>query len=90
MKRYHVIINGRVQGVGFRYQAQLNARERDLTGWVRNKMNGAVELEVQGEQNNIDAFLTSLNNLRFPAKVEDISKTEIDIDSHDSDFSVRS
>ncbi len=41
-------ISGRVQGVGFRFYLQKKARELGLTGWVRNRRDGAVEAVIQG------------------------------------------
>ena len=52
MVRYYIIVDGRVQGVGFRFFCTMNARILDLTGWVRNMDNGMVEMEVQGEENS--------------------------------------
>lgn len=46
--RIHIIVHGRVQGVGFRFSAQQKAVEYNLTGYVRNLANGDVELEVEG------------------------------------------
>ena len=57
MKRYHVIVEGQVQGVGFRGLAMLNAQRRHLTGSVKNLENGMVEIFVQGEEAAIDDFL---------------------------------
>ena len=57
MKRYHVIVEGQVQGVGFRGFAMLNALRRHLTGSVKNLENGMVEIFVQGEEAAIDDFL---------------------------------
>ena len=42
MKRYHVIVEGQVQGVGFRGFAMLNAQRRHLTGSVKNLENGKI------------------------------------------------
>ena len=54
MVRYYIIVEGRVQGVGFRFFCTMNARTTDLTGWVRNMDNGMVEMEVQGEEKEIE------------------------------------
>ncbi|PYZ92362.1 acylphosphatase [Salipaludibacillus keqinensis] len=88
MKRYHVIVDGRVQGVGFRYHTQLSASERNLTGWVRNKTDGAVELEVQGNTDQINSLLSSLENARFPAKVEKVITKEIETKNNEESFSI--
>jgi acylphosphatase len=44
----HLLITGRVQGVGFRYHMRLAALERSVTGWVRNRRDGSVEAMVSG------------------------------------------
>ncbi len=44
----HVVIRGRVQGVGYRAFAEYSALDRGLAGWVRNRRNGAVEALFAG------------------------------------------
>ena len=56
MKRYHVIVEGQVQGVGFRGFVTLQAQKRKLTGSVKNMSNGMVEIFVQGEEEDIDSL----------------------------------
>ncbi len=53
----HVRIYGRVQGVGFRAWARQTAQAYHLSGWVRNRINGSVEILAQGESLQADAFL---------------------------------
>lgn len=57
MKRVHVIVTGAVQGVGYRYTLRLVARDAGVTGWVRNRRDGAVEAEVQGASAQVDQVL---------------------------------
>ena len=48
--RWHIYFDGRVQGVGFRFTAQIFASQLQLTGWVRNLDDGRVEAEAQGTE----------------------------------------
>ena len=50
-------ITGTVQGVNYRATAAREARQRSLTGWVRNEPDGAVLIEVEGEPAAVEAFL---------------------------------
>lgn len=59
--RKHVIFKGRVQGVGFRYYCQGIATRMELTGWVRNLYNGDVEMEVQGDERDVEMYLYKIN-----------------------------
>ena len=52
----HILVHGRVQGVFFRASAQARARELNLTGWVKNRVDGAVEIHAEGEKKNLDLF----------------------------------
>ena len=53
----HLIITGRVQGVGFRFYMERKAREFGVTGWVRNRRDGAVEAVVQGTTGAVEAMI---------------------------------
>lgn len=48
VERWRLTVRGRVQGVGFRAGCQQWARQLDLSGWVRNTRDGAVEVEAEG------------------------------------------
>lgn len=50
-------IKGRVQGVGFRWFAQKEARRLGVNGYVKNLLGGDVEIEAEGEQKSIDEFI---------------------------------
>lgn len=60
MKRLHATVRGRVQGVGFRASAAAEARRMGLVGWVRNKLDGSVEVVAEGADGDADAFLAWL------------------------------
>ncbi len=79
MKHVHMIINGRVQGVGFRFSAKQKAKEFQVVGWVKNKQNGTVEIEAEGKEEQIDAFIEALKHGPSPyAKVTDLDVTLLD------------
>ena len=59
--RKRIEFHGRVQGVGFRFQAQKYASAYGLKGWVRNEYDGSVTVEVQGLPEMIDMMLRHLN-----------------------------
>ena len=56
----HVRIEGRVQGVGYRAWTQRVATELGLSGWVRNRTDGAVEAVFQGEAARVAEMLARL------------------------------
>ena len=58
--RLHVVLKGRVQGVGFRYFVRDNARALEIRGWVRNRWDGSVEVLAEGERPALDKLLTAL------------------------------
>ena len=55
--RAHVLVSGRVQGVFFRYETRKRAREKGVTGWVRNTLDGRVEAIFEGEKENVDYMI---------------------------------
>jgi len=62
MKVYHkkVTFRGHVQGVGFRYQTLDVAKGFDVSGFVRNEMDGSVTLEVEGEIREVHEFIDAV------------------------------
>ena len=51
-----LFIHGRVQGVGFRYSLNAEARALGLNGWVRNRSDGSVEALLIGSIEAVDAL----------------------------------
>ena len=56
-KKAHFIVSGRVQGVCYRMYACEEAQRLKLTGWVRNKFDGTVEIMAEGDEEAISGFL---------------------------------
>ena len=57
MNALHLIITGRVQGVGFRWACCREARALGVAGWVRNGSDGSVEIQVEGSDDALNALL---------------------------------
>ncbi|HTS21373.1 MAG TPA: acylphosphatase [Casimicrobiaceae bacterium] len=66
-------IRGRVQGVGFRFALADEARERGLTGWVRNRRDGTVEALVTGPQPDVEALIAWARRGPPAARVSEVS-----------------
>lgn len=66
----HVLIVGRVQGVGFRAWTQHQAELHGLTGWVRNRRDGAVEALFSGPTESVDIMLRACRQGPGGAHVE--------------------
>ena len=58
--RCHVVVRGRVQGVGFRWFVREEARRLNVAGWVRNRADGCVEVAAEGTNDSIDALRRAL------------------------------
>lgn len=59
--RLHVVVRGRVQGVGFRWFVREAARRRNLAGWVKNLRDGGVEIAAEGPEREIGALRSDLS-----------------------------
>ncbi len=57
MIRAHLLIQGRVQGVGYRANTRRMANKLNLKGWVRNLRNGDVELLIEGPEVEVDRLI---------------------------------
>ncbi|HWQ37407.1 MAG TPA: acylphosphatase [Burkholderiales bacterium] len=77
----HLIIHGRVHGVGYRDSMRIRAQELGVTGWVRNRRDGTVEAMVQGPQEAVDSIIAWAKWGPPAARV-----TRVDIDDGIGDF----
>lgn len=71
-KRLRAIVQGRVQGVGFRYFVSDNARHLQLKGFCRNLRNGDVEVVAEGEEGALEALLVALKQGPRTSHVENV------------------
>ncbi len=72
-KAVRVRIEGRVQGVGFRYWVLDEAAGLGLDGWVRNRIDGSVEAVVSGPQEALDEILRRCHEGPSLARVDRVS-----------------
>ncbi|MBI9048550.1 MAG: acylphosphatase [Anaerolineaceae bacterium] len=60
--RLHLVVEGRVQGVGFRYYVLDKANSMGITGWVRNTSGRQVEVMAEGSRPQLEIFLQQIRN----------------------------
>lgn len=62
VKKTEVWFSGKVQGVGFRYETLMVAKAYEVAGFVENLADGRVHLQVEGEPEEVDAFLFAVKD----------------------------
>ncbi|HMQ66234.1 MAG TPA: acylphosphatase [Arachnia sp.] len=77
MKRVHVVVTGRVQGVGYRYSLWSVAERAGVTGWVRNRGYDSVEAELEGAPEAVDEVLDWMLSGPPMARVDHRSVTPV-------------
>ena len=85
----HYIVNGLVQGVGFRFFAERSARAEGLHGWVRNLPDGRVEIHAEGERDSLDRFEHHIGHGPPRARVDSVERTDVAVTGHEIGFTVR-
>ncbi|MEA3408183.1 MAG: acylphosphatase [Chloroflexota bacterium] len=88
-ERFHALISGRVQGVSFRYYAREMARGLGVTGYVRNRNDGMVEVVAEGEADPLRQFLSWLRAGPRLARVEGVDVTWESFEDEFRAFEVR-
>ena len=76
--RMHILYSGHVQGVGFRYTVKSTATGFEVSGTVRNLLDGRVELVAEGSIEELEAFRTAVreSGLKRLIRTEDVSWNE--------------
>jgi acylphosphatase len=90
MSRLHAIVEGRVQGVGFRYFVMDVAYDLGLTGWVRNRYDQTVEVTAEGQREDLEKLLIALRKGPRGSLVTDVKPEWQEALGEFSRFSVRS
>ena len=87
---HHVtaFFNGRVQGVGFRYQALQVAKEFDVSGFVKNLPDGRVQLDAEGSADEVRNFVIAVHE-RMTGFVRKVEQSEAKREPQFRGFSIQ-
>jgi acylphosphatase len=88
-RRLHAVVRGRVQGVGFRATTLDEARRLGLAGWVRNCVDGTVEVLAEGAEPKLKLFITYLHRGPLGAHVAGVVEDWSDEQGAPIPFQVR-
>ena len=70
------VVRGRVQGVGFRWFVEREAKTLGISGWVRNNTDGTVEVLATGTGEQLSALRSGLQQGPRAARVDNVEETE--------------
>ena len=74
--RYRLIIKGRVQGVWFRDSTRREASRLGVTGWVKNRHDGAVEAVAEGPEDRVKSLISWCHHGPTAARVTRVDETQ--------------
>jgi acylphosphatase len=89
MPQFHAIVQGHVQGVGFRVSAASQARQLGLTGWVRNLPDDTVETVAAGPRRALEQYLFWLHKGPYGALVMQVDCQWSETEEHFNLFTIR-
>lgn len=75
--RIHGVVTGRVQGVNFRWSMQQQAQQLGVGGWVRNRPDGRVEFEAEGNDDAVRALVAWVHTGPAMARVDQVDIHQI-------------
>ena len=80
---------GRVQGVGFRFFVQSNAKAMGITGWVKNMSDGSVTMELQGEPEIVERLIAKIQHGNDWIKVTNFEQSDLSVVPGENKFAIR-
>ena len=89
MAAKQVFYEGHVQGVGFRYATKREAMGFDVCGWVKNLNDGRVEMQVMGDDEEVDDFLLAVREGQLSGNIQGEEIHDIDELEDVIGFSIR-
>ena len=84
----HLVITGRVQGVGFRYWLQDIAIEKNIFGWVKNNISGNVEALIIGNEKDVKDIIKLCEKGPLSSKVDHVKVNEYKKDYSKKNFDI--
>ena len=88
LKQVQLFVRGRVQGVFFRASTQREAKRLGLTGWVKNRSDGGVEILAEGEEDGLKELIAWANRGPSAARVERVDVRWRSFAGEHSDFRI--
>jgi acylphosphatase len=89
MIQLHIIVSGKVQGVGFRYFSQMKAVQYGVAGWAKNLADGSVEIMALGGKDQLDPFIEDLQIGNPFSKINNIEITESEVTESYRSFTIK-
>ena len=77
-KSVRVVIEGRVQGVFFRAWAVQEAKEKNLRGWVRNRLDGTVEALFSGTEADVNDMIEACRRGPPAARIDNVTQSPVE------------
>jgi acylphosphatase len=88
VRRRRIRTVGRVQGVGYRWFVMRKAKSLGLSGWVKNRFDGSVEIEVQGDSESLDLFELAVRDGPRLAMVSDLISEDASVRDDERGFQI--
>ena len=89
IRRVRLVVTGMVQGVWFRASMQREARRLGLCGWVRNRADGAVEAEAEGDSDAVAGLILWAQTGPSGARVDRVNVQAVEPTGGDVEFALR-
>ncbi|MAB75987.1 MAG: acylphosphatase [Verrucomicrobiales bacterium] len=83
------VFAGRVQGVGFRYSTKNLAKGFDVLGWVRNLPDGRVELQIMGDEEELNEFIEELHDSPLGHHIQEQEERTVPLLENVQGFSIQ-
>ncbi|SEM94950.1 acylphosphatase [Mesobacillus persicus] len=89
MLQLKIVVSGKVQGVGYRYFTQMKALQFGITGWVRNREDGTVEMLTTGTKETLDLFIEEIRRGNPFSTVDQIDINETEAEENYKSFAIK-